>query len=61
MRNSVLLGDGNVNIANFGLGRTQPSGEAIGLVNVDNPVPSEVLAEIRSIPAVHTAKIVEID
>jgi hypothetical protein len=50
-----------VNIANFALGRNPETREALGLVNVDNAVPEPVLAEIRSIPAVRAARVVEIE
>jgi D-3-phosphoglycerate dehydrogenase / 2-oxoglutarate reductase len=60
-RVGTILGNHNVNIANFALGRHQEDREALGLVNVDNPVPEKVLAEIRAIPAVRTARIVEIN
>jgi D-3-phosphoglycerate dehydrogenase len=60
-RVGTILGNRNVNIANFALGRNQQTNEALGLVNVDNPVPEEVLAEIRAIPAVRAARIVEIE
>ena len=59
-RVGTLLGDRNINIANFALGRNQKAQEAIGLVNVDNHVPDEVLAEIRAIPAVRVALVVEV-
>ncbi|MBI1983244.1 MAG: phosphoglycerate dehydrogenase [Acidobacteria bacterium] len=59
-RVGTLLGDRNINIANFALGRNQEAQEAIGLVNVDNHIPENVLEEIRSIPAVLTAKVIEI-
>jgi D-3-phosphoglycerate dehydrogenase len=59
-RVGTLLGDRNINIANFALGRNQKAQEAIGLVNVDNHVPDEVLAEIRAIPAVRVAQVVEV-
>jgi len=55
-RVGTILGNRNVNIANFALGRNQQTNEALGLVNVDNPIPEEVLAEIRAIPAVRTAR-----
>ncbi|HLY63136.1 MAG TPA: phosphoglycerate dehydrogenase [Terriglobia bacterium] len=60
-RVGTILGDHKVNIANFALGRHQEDKEALGLVNVDNPVPEKVLAEIRAIPAVRAARIVEIE
>ncbi len=59
-RVGTILGNRNINIANFALGRNQQAREAIGLVNVDNAVPGEVLEEIRSIPAVRVARVVEI-
>ena len=60
-RVGTLLGNSNVNIANFALGRNPQTHEALGLVNVDNPVPDAVLAEIRAIPAVRAARVVEIE
>ncbi|MFB3924096.1 MAG: phosphoglycerate dehydrogenase [Terriglobia bacterium] len=59
-RVGTLLGDRNINIANFALGRDQKAQEAIGLVNVDNHVPDDVLREIRAIPAVRAALVVEV-
>ena len=60
-RVGTLLGDRQVNIANFALGRNQQAEEAIGLVNVDDAIPGEVLGEIRQIPAVRVARLVEVD
>jgi len=60
-RVGTLLGDRNINIANFALGRNQKAQEAIGLVNVDNHIPDAVLAEIRAIPAVRAARVVAIE
>ncbi len=59
-RVGTVLGNHNVNIASFALGRNPESREAIGLVNVDNPVPGEVLNEIRGVPAVRLARVIEI-
>jgi D-3-phosphoglycerate dehydrogenase len=55
-----ILGDRKINIANFALGRNAQTQQAVGLVNVDNHVPDEVLNEIRAIPAVRTARVVEV-
>jgi D-3-phosphoglycerate dehydrogenase len=60
-RVGTLLGDRNINIANFALGRSQKAQEAIGLVNVDNSIPEAVLTEIRAIPAVRVARVVSIE
>jgi D-3-phosphoglycerate dehydrogenase len=56
----TILGDRKINIATFTLGRNPQTQQAIGLVNVDNRVPDEVLEEIRTIPAVRTARVVEV-
>jgi D-3-phosphoglycerate dehydrogenase len=59
-RVGTLLGEHKINIANFALGRVQDSKEALGLVNVDQKVSAEVLAELRAIPAIRQARIIEI-
>jgi D-3-phosphoglycerate dehydrogenase len=59
-RVGTLLGKHNINIANFALGRLQDSNEAMGIVNVDNKVPPEVLSELRALQAVRQARIIEI-
>ncbi len=56
----TLLGSRGINIANFALGRSPERGEAIGLVNVDHPISSADLAELRAIPAIRFATVVEI-
>jgi D-3-phosphoglycerate dehydrogenase len=59
-RVGTLLGKHKINIANFALGRVQNSDEAIGIVNVDQKVPPEVLGELRAITAVRQARVIEI-
>ena len=59
-RVGTLLGQHKINIANFALGRVQDSKEALGLVNVDQKVSAEVLGELRAIPNVRQARIIEI-
>jgi D-3-phosphoglycerate dehydrogenase len=41
-----------INIATFHLGRAASGGDAICLVSVDEPVPEDVLAEVRALPLV---------
>jgi D-3-phosphoglycerate dehydrogenase len=59
-RVGTLLGKHAINIANFALGRVQNSDEAIGIVNVDQKVPSDVLGELRAITAIRQARVIEI-
>jgi len=59
-RVGTLLGKHNINIANFALGRVEDSNEAMGIVNVDQKVPPEVLSELRALQAVRQARIIEI-
>ncbi|HEY6291777.1 MAG TPA: phosphoglycerate dehydrogenase [Terriglobia bacterium] len=59
-RVGTLLGERQINIANFALGRNPTLSEAIGLVSVDHHVPPEVLGELRSIPAIQRAQLVEL-
>jgi D-3-phosphoglycerate dehydrogenase len=56
----TILGDRKINIATFTLGRNTQTQQAIALVNVDDQVPDDVLQEIRTIPAVTTARVVEV-
>ena len=59
-RVGTVLGNRNVNIASFALGRNPDAREAIGLVNVDNPISAETLNDIRAIPAVRLARVIEV-
>jgi D-3-phosphoglycerate dehydrogenase len=55
-RLGTLLGDAGINIATFHLGRERPGGEAIALVEVDQPVPDDLLEAVRRLPDVLQAK-----
>ncbi|HSC19911.1 MAG TPA: phosphoglycerate dehydrogenase [Rhizomicrobium sp.] len=55
-RLGTLLGDANINIGSFALGRSMPGGEAIALVEIDGPVPDSVMEELRGLPLVRLAK-----
>ena len=50
-----LLGEAGVNIGTFHLGRREAGGEAILLLSVDEPVGTELLAQVQTLPAVRTA------
>ena len=42
------LGDNDVNIANFTLGRSQAGGQAIALLYVDNPISDKVISALKA-------------
>ncbi len=52
----TVLGEAGVNIGTFHLGRTEPGGEAIALVEVDDEVSPEVLQAVADLPNVVQAK-----
>ncbi len=43
----MTMGENNVNIANFTLGRSTAKGEAIALLYVDEPVPADVVSKLQ--------------
>ncbi len=55
-RFASLLGDAGLNIATFALGRDRQGGDAIALVEVDGPVPGDVLAKVADLPQVKQVK-----
>lgn len=50
------LGDANINIATFNLGRTAPGADAVLLVEVDQDVPADLIAKIAGLPHVVQVK-----
>ena len=51
-----MLGDANVNIAGFQLGRDKAGERAISMVNVDSKVSNATLEEFRALPEIMEAK-----
>jgi D-3-phosphoglycerate dehydrogenase len=51
-RLGTLLGENGINIGTFNLGRREAGGEAVLLLSVDSPVPTEVLDKARKLPGV---------
>lgn len=50
------LASNGLNVASFSLGRAEAGGTAIGVLEVDSPVPEEVLFQLTSIPNVMSAQ-----
>jgi len=65
-RVGTILGDHQINIADFSLGRRREAGqhevpgEAIAVVHFDGLVPEPVLAELRKIPAIQQVKLIRL-
>jgi D-3-phosphoglycerate dehydrogenase len=55
-RVGTFLGEKGINIAGFNLGRREPGGTAVSLINVDNPVPEKVLGQLNKLPNILAAK-----
>ena len=56
----TLLGENGINIAGMILGRAEPQGMAISIVNVDSEIPKEILDKIGTLPNILSAKLVRL-
>lgn len=56
----TTLGEANVNISSFYLGRQEKGGEALAVVRVDSPVDEAVLDELRKLEAIILVKQVKL-
>ncbi|MGE5248524.1 MAG: phosphoglycerate dehydrogenase [Verrucomicrobiota bacterium] len=54
-RVGTFLGEKGVNIAGLQLGRKEPGGTAVALLNVDNAIPENVLAQLSRLPNITAA------
>ncbi len=54
-----ILGEANINIAHFHLGRNSEKTEALALVSVDNEISQEVLHRIQQLPSVRRAVVLK--
>jgi len=59
-RVGTLLGANNVNIAGLELGRERVGGRAVSLIHVDEPVPDPVLEQLRELPEIISAQLIEL-
>src|SRR5262250_442740 len=53
---SSTLGEAGINIATFHVGRDAPGGNAVALIEIDGDLPEDVLAKVRALPQVQSAK-----
>jgi D-3-phosphoglycerate dehydrogenase len=56
----TILGSNRVNIAGMQLGRMAPHGMAVAVVNVDSAIPAAIMQEIRRLPNIFYATLVEL-
>jgi D-3-phosphoglycerate dehydrogenase len=59
-RIGTLCGRHAINIAGMQLGRERRGGRAVSILNLDDPIPEPVLAEIRAMPDIVFAKLVKL-
>ncbi|MGC1465620.1 MAG: phosphoglycerate dehydrogenase [Pseudolabrys sp.] len=55
-RFSSTLGEAGINIATFHVGRESPGGNAVALIEIDGDLPADVLAKVRELPQVQSAR-----
>ena len=56
----TLLGENGINIAGMILGRAEPQGMAVSIVNVDSEIPKDILDKIEKLPNILKAKLVRL-
>ena len=56
----TIFGKHGVNIAQMTVGRQQPGGEAIAVLNLDSPPPEEALREVRKHPQIGNVSVVRL-
>jgi D-3-phosphoglycerate dehydrogenase / 2-oxoglutarate reductase len=55
-RFSSTLGEAGINIATFHVGRETAGGNAVALIEIDGELPADVLAKVRALPQVQSAR-----
>ena len=56
-----LLGENEINIAHFSLGRRRPGGEALAIVAIDNTINDQTLTALRGLKNMKWVKIISFD
>jgi D-3-phosphoglycerate dehydrogenase len=52
----TTLGEAQINIGSFSLGRTAPNGDAVALIEVDTTIPKQVVEAVHRLPHVRDVK-----
>jgi D-3-phosphoglycerate dehydrogenase len=56
----TMLGNADINISSMQLGRLEPRGQALLLLELDEPVSDDQLLQLQAIPEVYTVKLVKL-
>lgn len=56
----TIFGKHGINIAQMAVGRAVPGGESVGILNLDSAPSAEALAEVRELPAITSAMVVNL-
>ena len=56
----LLLGDYGINIAGMQVGRKEPGGESIMILNVDHVIPEDVLERLKNLENIKDAKVINL-
>jgi D-3-phosphoglycerate dehydrogenase len=56
----TIFGKHKVNIAQMTVGRQQPGGEAVAVLNLDSPPPEEALKEVKAHPQIQSLSVVKL-
>jgi D-3-phosphoglycerate dehydrogenase len=54
----IILGDHGINIAGMQVGRTEPGGHSIMILDVDHMIPEEVLEDLKKVDNIMDAKVI---
>jgi D-3-phosphoglycerate dehydrogenase len=54
----TILGEHEINIASFVLGRSEGRDYAVGVLTTDSEIPSEVLGQLQEMPAIRFARVI---
>lgn len=60
-RVGTILGEHSVNIGSFSLGRNERGGEALALIDVDQPLENELIEEVAAVQSVLFARQIKLD
>ena len=56
----TILGNADINISSMQLGRLEPRGPALLVIELDGPVGEEILLKLQALPEVYTMKLVKL-